>query len=469
MDFLAFDFETANHNKSSICALGIVIMENGKIACEKHYYINPEEEFEIFNIRIHKITEDIVKDAPTFPEVWEEVKPLFSKYPLVAHNLKSADMAMLKTACRKYDIPLPKFKELYDTMVIARDNLNLKDNKLKTLSNFFHIDLKTHHDPLCDARATALIMQTFLDGLAYEVNPLDCQVGVSAAQEISYNGKAQEKICGISGFVTPIKYNPFYDEGEKVSYLKSVGLLSRTSKGDKQFIYDGSYAESACRCDIVGYVDGNTVIISLDENLHAISIDHFKEMQPAQSSDIYGVAILTKPIYTEGVYECMKKARDKVFHNSPYNEIVKINLNSNRDSSFSFCNQSAFSINVAKQRNMYKICIKDDLFKTLTSDGEIPVECEMDKIDSLPNFTRVFVERDIAVLQKLIDYIFKFAEKYVDERYIPNYTFDCCHRYMECSDAKRCTCPDYLYSKSCTYKKKLDNGIVFFGDNRNIE
>lgn len=392
MDFLAFDFETANRNKSSICALGVVVVESGSIVHEKHYYINPEEEFEVFNIHIHKINEDMVKEAPTFPEVWEEVKQLFCKYPLVAHNMKSADMAMLRAACRKYDIPLPRFRELYDTMAIARDNLTLKDNKLKTVANFFHIDLEIHHDPLCDARATALIMQAFLDGIAYEVNSLDYQVGVPTAREISYSGsKTQEKVCGISGFVTPIKYNLFYDEDEKISYLKSVGLLSRTSKGYKQFIYDGSYAESACRCNIVGYLDGNTVVISLDENPHAISIDHFKEMQPAQSSDIYGVAVLTKPIYTEGIYECMKKTRDKFFRNSPYKEAVKINLNSNRDSSFTFCNQSAFSINVAKQRNMYKICIKDDLFKILTSDGEIPVECETDKIDSLPNFTRVFV------------------------------------------------------------------------------
>lgn len=484
MDFLAFDFETANHNKSSVCALGIVVVENGSIAHEKHYYINPEEEFEDFNIHIHKITEDMVKDAPTFPKVWEEVKPLFCKYPLVAHNMKSADMAMLRAACNKNEIPLPKFKELYDTMVIAQDNLALKNNKLKTVADYFHISLEDHHDPLCDARATAFIMQSFLDAQIYVINPLyhytpytfrhSPSTSFARFSDTNNNYKensdsTKQNISGISGFVTPNEFTAFDGEYEKAVYLKSVGLLSQNPKFNKQFIYNGAYAESACLCEIIGYGDYDTVVISLDGHPHIINLDCLKEMQPAKSSDLYSIATSTIPIYTEGVYEYLKKARNVFFHSSPYNEIVKINLNSSRDCSFTFCNQNAFFVNFAKQRNMYKICVKDDLFKIIATDNKMPVQYETDKIDSLTNYTRIFIEHDILILQQFVDYIFQFMEKYVDKRYIPDRTFDCCHRYMECSDMKKCTCPDYLYSKSCTYRKKLEKGIIFFGNNRNVE
>lgn len=47
--------------------------------------------------------------------------------------------------------------------------------------------------------------------------------------------------------------------------------------------------------------------------------------------------------------------------------------------------------------------------------------------------------------------------------------FDCCSRYMECSDAKTCTQPDKIHALGCSYRLKLAKGIIFFGKNRNID
>lgn len=41
--------------------------------------------------------------------------------------------------------------------------------------------------------------------------------------------------------------------------------------------------------------------------------------------------------------------------------------------------------------------------------------------------------------------------------------FDCCGKFKECSDAGRCLHDDMLYSTACTYRRKLENGIVFYG------
>lgn len=49
------------------------------------------------------------------------------------------------------------------------------------------------------------------------------------------------------------------------------------------------------------------------------------------------------------------------------------------------------------------------------------------------------------------------------------YTFDICHRFEACSDALKCINPDQKHALECSYRKKLENGIVFFGKNRNIE
>lgn len=46
--------------------------------------------------------------------------------------------------------------------------------------------------------------------------------------------------------------------------------------------------------------------------------------------------------------------------------------------------------------------------------------------------------------------------------------WDCCSRYLECSDAKACTHPDKTFALSCGYRKILSSGRIYYGENRNI-
>lgn len=46
--------------------------------------------------------------------------------------------------------------------------------------------------------------------------------------------------------------------------------------------------------------------------------------------------------------------------------------------------------------------------------------------------------------------------------------FDCCSRYIACSDAKHCIHPDRRFSADCGYRKILNSGRIFYGKNRNI-
>lgn len=48
-------------------------------------------------------------------------------------------------------------------------------------------------------------------------------------------------------------------------------------------------------------------------------------------------------------------------------------------------------------------------------------------------------------------------------------SFDCCSRYMQCSDVLKCVNPYPEVYKYCKYKTKLKNGIIFYGKNRNIQ
>ena len=73
MKFTCFDVETANMWKGSICQIGITVVENGIITETKSWLVNPNDSFDFFNVLIHNITAEMVKDSPSIKELWAEL------------------------------------------------------------------------------------------------------------------------------------------------------------------------------------------------------------------------------------------------------------------------------------------------------------------------------------------------------------------------------------------------------------
>lgn len=59
-----------------------------------------------------------------------------------------------------------------------------------------------------------------------------------------------------------------------------------------------------------------------------------------------------------------------------------------------------------------------------------------------------------------------FKQCYMEE---PVESFGCCSRFNACSDEKKCIHPDIKFAQGCTYKHNLENGRIFYGNNRNID
>lgn len=67
LDFTTIDFETANSHRGSPCSVGLVRVRNGQIVESQHWLIRPPEGadwFDGWNIAIHKITAEMVANAP---------------------------------------------------------------------------------------------------------------------------------------------------------------------------------------------------------------------------------------------------------------------------------------------------------------------------------------------------------------------------------------------------------------------
>lgn len=168
MDFVAFDFETADYDNSAPCSIGLAVVKGGKIVDELHYLINPEVEFSPYTIEIHGITPESVQGAPTFPDVWDEIMPYFVNYPIVAHNAVF-DINVLRKVCARYEIDFPEI-ECYCTMEIARKQLHEDSLKLTDLCSKYGIACECHHNAGRDAAACANLMLCMLD-LGIQMQP----------------------------------------------------------------------------------------------------------------------------------------------------------------------------------------------------------------------------------------------------------------------------------------------------------
>ena len=157
-EYIAIDFETANSNLTSACAIGIVGAKNGKVIYDNYYLINPEEVFSDFNITIHHITPDMVKDARTFKDVWEEIKDVIDGEIIVCHNAMF-DIGVLKACLEKYNLEFPTIS-IGCTLKVSRIAYKgiLPSCKLNVISNHLGIE-HNHHNASSDAMVCYYLLE----------------------------------------------------------------------------------------------------------------------------------------------------------------------------------------------------------------------------------------------------------------------------------------------------------------------
>ena len=73
MDFTAIDFETANCARGSICAVGLVRVENGKTVATLNTLVDPRAHFDWRCMNVHGITPDDVRGARSSPSRYKRV------------------------------------------------------------------------------------------------------------------------------------------------------------------------------------------------------------------------------------------------------------------------------------------------------------------------------------------------------------------------------------------------------------
>lgn len=158
LTFNSIDVETANVDRASICQIGIVHVQDGKIVNHWQTLINPEDWFDSWNVQIHGIDEDRVKNSPRLPEVRGELRRRLRGSVLVSHT--AFDRVAFERAMTRYDLEQLQVTWL-DSARIARrtwpDQFGKRGWRLKKIAKNLGISYKPH-DALEDARAAAEIV-----------------------------------------------------------------------------------------------------------------------------------------------------------------------------------------------------------------------------------------------------------------------------------------------------------------------
>lgn len=155
-NYVAVDFETANSERSSVCALGIAVVEGEEIVRRASWLIRPPVlYFDPYNTYIHGITEDDVRDKPEFNQFWTTCRRHFEGGVIIAHNA-SFDISVLRHVLGVYGIPYPTVN-YFCTRVIAKGVWpGLYGYGLTTVCEYLGIKFQ-HHNPEEDAAACGAI------------------------------------------------------------------------------------------------------------------------------------------------------------------------------------------------------------------------------------------------------------------------------------------------------------------------
>jgi DNA polymerase III epsilon subunit-like protein len=161
LDFCAIDFETANSERGSPCAVGLIRVEGGYEVAARRWLMRPPEpveHFDAFNVRLHGIDASQVDGEPRFAERLPDILEFGIGLPFVAHNA-AFDMGVIREACRWSDLDEWPPLTYFCTLAVSRRTWpDLPSYSLPWAVDAAGGSLRDHHEPLSDARAAAEVL-----------------------------------------------------------------------------------------------------------------------------------------------------------------------------------------------------------------------------------------------------------------------------------------------------------------------
>lgn len=497
LDFVALDFETANSARTSACSIGITHIENGEITKQQHLFIRPEPfRFDPFKVMIHGITEEDVKDAGSFLEVWQSIYPSLEGKLLVAHNA-AFDFSVIRQSLdfQGAEYPTAHYVCTYQLARLLHPEFGYY--RLDFLCDQYGIDLD-HHNALSDSAAAAHLLLRLLSEFGEtEVQKLCDKAGLQ--QGLLYPGGYQP--CGgswyrASGGIKRARKNSFStkeinsiapaieSDGFSGKYFAFTGTLKSMSRKDAAtvVVLSGGVAQGQVNRKtnflVTGIQDAAVLrgkkysskhskaleFLEMGNNIQIIAEDDFLNMIDGDAQEL-----LKRYESVSSINEYNESRENFVFETIRQ---ILLNVFSSLGIPENYLDMQKFQKHNTIQFDTQPFC------RILNRGAHI----------SFPNILGPYIESQWDAQVEEDEYITissefcsaqdPFFSSAIEAmmlslvRSIPK-EFDCCSQFEQCSDAKECVHRlnpnDPIRHLRCGYRRTLESGKIFFGENRNID
>lgn len=166
---IIFDTETTglDNKLDRVIEIGGVELENHfPTGRTLHLYINPgDRKVHPDALAVHGITDESLKDKPSFGEVAEQILAFFGDSRWVAHNA-NFDMGFMNAEFDRLGLPPIAQERVTDTLALARRKHPMGPNSLDALCRRYGIDNshRTRHGALLDSELLAEVYIEMIGG-----------------------------------------------------------------------------------------------------------------------------------------------------------------------------------------------------------------------------------------------------------------------------------------------------------------
>jgi DNA polymerase-3 subunit epsilon len=192
---IVLDTETTGidpHDGHKLVEIGCVELIN-HIATGKtlQLYINPERDVPPEVVAIHGLTNEFLKDKPTFAEVYSEFIDFIGDAKLVIHNAEF-DMKFINHELKNVGHPPISWNRITDTVKIARQKFPGSPANLDALCRRFGIDSseRVYHGALLDSE---LLSEVYLELLGGRQHALLAEPSTSESKAVASAQRVVER------------------------------------------------------------------------------------------------------------------------------------------------------------------------------------------------------------------------------------------------------------------------------------
>lgn len=228
---ITFDTETTGVSTTDDRIIQIAAIKkfpDGKVE-EKNYLINPTVKISPEATEVHGITDETVKDAPTFKQLASAMGKWFNGADISGFNTDSFDCNIMLSEMERCDLTFLDWDcNFVDVMKLYR---HFYPNTQEAIyERFFGEKLENAHDALADCRASDRILEKILKD-NFEMPPTPEEIDLLLQGEkirVDFEGKLYKDQQGV------VRYNFGKDKDKSVKENKGFGqwMLNQTFSKD---------------------------------------------------------------------------------------------------------------------------------------------------------------------------------------------------------------------------------------------